>query len=109
MQGVKKYALLNSRFYTPDLLTDHNNLKPVLRTLEHFLERQVIHGIVYCDHYLLQVLADESPQIAAQLEAVPSVNTMLDSCHKIEAQLAYIGVTGFRITSYNVCYTKLLR
>jgi len=97
LPGVKKYALLNSRFYTPDLLTDHDNLKPVLRTLEHCLERGVINGIVYCDHYLLQVLADEAPQIAAQLEAVPSVNNMLDSCHKIEAQLAYIGVTGFKM------------
>jgi collagenase-like PrtC family protease len=97
LHGPKKYALLNSRFYTPELLTDHNRLKPILHTLEHCLERKVINGIVYCDHYLLQVLADESPQIAAQLEAVPSVNTMLDSAHKIEAQLAYIGETGFKM------------
>ncbi|MGE4559410.1 MAG: hypothetical protein AB7E77_04385 [Desulfobulbus sp.] len=97
LQGVRKYALLNSRFYTPELLTDHSSLKPILTTLEHCLERQVITGIVYCDHYLLQVLADESPEIAAQLEAVPSINTMLDSCHKIEAQLAYIRETGFKM------------
>ena len=97
LQGPKKYALLNSRFYTPELLTDHSNIQPVLRTLDHCLERGVIDGIVYCDHYLLQVLADEAPDIAAQLEAVPSVNTMLDSCHKIEAQLAYIGETGFKM------------
>jgi len=97
LEGVKKYALLNSRFYTPDLLTDHKNLKPVLNTLEYFLEQRAIQGIVYCDHYLLQVLADEAPVIAAQLEAVPSVNTMLDSYHKIEAQLAYIRETGFKM------------
>ena len=97
LRGPRKYALLNSRFYTPDLLIDHSLLKPVLRTLEHCLEHQVIDGIVYCDHYLLQVMADESPVIAAHLEAVPSVNTMLDSCHKIEAQLAYIGQTGFKM------------
>lgn len=97
LQGPKKYALLNSRFYTPELLTDHSNIKPVLRALDHCLQRGVIDGIVYCDHYLLQVLADEAPDIAAKLEAVPSVNTMLDSCHKIEAQLAYIGETGFKM------------
>jgi hypothetical protein len=57
----------------------------------------VLDGIVYCDHYLLQTLADEAPEIAAQLEAVPSVNTMLDSCRKIEAQLAYIEETGFKM------------
>ncbi len=96
LRGPKKYALLNSRFYTPELLVDHNNIAPILRTLDHCLEQGVIDGIVYCDHYLLQALADEAPEIAARLEAVPSVNTMLDSCHKIEAQLAYIGETGFR-------------
>ncbi len=97
LRGPKKYALLNSRFYTPELLTDHRSIKPIIRTLEHYLHRGVLDGIVYCDHYLLQVLADEAPDIAAQLEAVPSVNTMLDSCHKIEAQLTYIGETGFKM------------
>lgn len=96
LRGPKKYALLNSRFYTPELLVDHSNIAPILRTLDHCLEQGVIDGIVYCDHYLLQALADEAPEIAARLEAVPSVNTMLDSCRKIEAQLAYIGETGFR-------------
>lgn len=97
LRGPKKYALLNSRFYTPELLTDHNNVKPVIQALDHCLTRGVIDGIVYCDHYLLQVLSDEAPETAAQLEAVPSVNTMLDSCHKIEAQLAYIGETSFKL------------
>lgn len=97
LRGPKKYALLNSRFYTPELLTDHTTIQPVLRVLEHCLQRGVIDGIVYCDHYLLQVLADEGPDIAAQLEAVPSANTMLDSCHKIEAQLSYISETGFKL------------
>lgn len=96
LRGPKKYALLNSRFYTPELLIDHNNIAPILRTLEHCLESGVIDGIVYCDHYLLQALADEAPEIAARLEAVPSANTMLDSCQKIEAQLAYINETGFK-------------
>jgi len=97
LRGPKKYALLNSRFYTPELLTDPSRIEPVLRNLDHCLDRGVIDGIVYCDHYLLQALADQAPDIAAQLEAVPSVNTMLDSCHKIEAQLAYIGETGFKL------------
>lgn len=97
LPGSKKYALLNSRFYPPELLTDHNSIRPVIRTLEHYLHRGVLDGIVYCDHYLLQTLADEAPEIAAQLEAVPSVNTMLDSCRKIESQLAYIGETCFKM------------
>ncbi|WP_051553582.1 hypothetical protein [Desulfobulbus elongatus] len=97
LRGPRKYALLNSRFYAPDLLTDHGVIEPLLRSLDHCLDRGVIDGIVYCDHYLLQVIADHAPEIATQLEAVPSVNTMLDSVRKIEAQLAYIGETGFRL------------
>ncbi len=95
LRGPKKYALLNSRFYTPKMLTDSRNIRPIIDALTQFLERGVLHGIVYCDHYLLQLLADEAPQVAARLEAVPSVNTMLDSFDKIEAQLYYIRETGF--------------
>ena len=95
LRGPKKYALLNSRFYTPKMLTDSRTIRPIIDALTQFLDRGVIHGIVYCDHYLLQLLADEAPQLAACLEAVPSVNTMLDSYDKIEAQLYYIRETGF--------------
>jgi collagenase-like PrtC family protease len=97
LSGTHKYALLNSRFYAPELLTRPDNIKPVIRTLDHYLARGVIDGIVYCDHYLLQLLADKAPSIAARLEAVPSINTMLDTCGKIEAQLAYITETGFKL------------
>ena len=97
LHGPRKYALLNSRFYTPELLTDARSIKPIIQTLEQLLDRGVVHGIVYCDHYLLQVLADEAPALAARLEAVPSVNSMLDSHGKIEAQLAYIRDTGFQV------------
>jgi hypothetical protein len=97
LRGPRKYLLLNSRFYTPELLTDARSIKPIVRTLEQCLDRGVIHGIVYCDHYLLQFLSDEAPAIAMRLEAVPSINTMLDSRGKIEAQLAYISETGFKM------------
>jgi collagenase-like PrtC family protease len=97
LSGTRKYALLNSRFYAPELLTKAENITSVIRTLDHCLARGVINGIVYCDHYLLQLLADKAPLIAARLEAVPSINTMLDTCGKIEAQLAYIRETGFKL------------
>ena len=97
LRGPKKYALLNSRFYAPDLLTDHGFIASVLSNLDYCLEHDVLDGIVYSDHYLLQALADGSPAIAAQLEAVPSANTFQDSVRKIEAQLAYIDETGFHL------------
>ncbi|MCL2457562.1 MAG: hypothetical protein FWF31_01670 [Desulfobulbus sp.] len=96
LPGPKKYALLNSRFYSPALLTDPDFIKSILDSLDQCLDHGVLDGIVYCDHYLLQRLADESPEIAAQLEAVPSINTLPDSVHKIGAQLTYIGETGFK-------------
>ena len=94
--GHKRYALLNSRFYGPELLTDKEQISTLIANLEHCLEQNVIDGIVYCDQYLLQALSNEAPNLAAQLEAVPGLNTMLDSQGKIEAHLAYIGETRFR-------------
>ncbi|MCL2789472.1 MAG: hypothetical protein FWD79_02390 [Desulfobulbus sp.] len=97
LNGPKKYTLLNSRFYSPELLTDHDCIKSILSNLDHCLDRGVLDGIVYNDYYLLQALANGSPEIAAQLEAVPSINAMQDSVRKIEAQLVYIGATGFKM------------
>ena len=96
LPDVRKYALLNSRFHDPRLLVAEQGLRPMVRTLSRLLDRGLVDGIVYCDHYLLQRLADEVPEVAARLEAVPGVNTMLDSFAKVEAQLAYIRETGFR-------------
>ena len=96
LPGVRKYALLNSRFHDPRLLVSGRGLQPLVRTLSGLLDRELVDGIVYCDHYLLQRLADEAPELAVRLEAVPGVNTMLDSFAKVEAQLASIRETGFR-------------
>ncbi|WP_420209036.1 hypothetical protein [Candidatus Electronema sp. JC] len=92
----KRYALLNSRFYGPALLTDREQLRRLINALAICAERKVISGIIYCDHYLLQCLSNEAPDLAAELEAVPGLNTMLDSQAKIDAHLAYIGETRFR-------------
>ncbi|WP_051309358.1 hypothetical protein [Desulfogranum japonicum] len=99
LKTPRKYALMNSRFYMPALLTNTGNMRPILETLAEYLEHGQIDGIVYCDHYLLQRLSDESPEIASSLEAVPGVNTMLDSFKKVEAQLSYIRETKFKCPS----------
>lgn len=96
LPSVKKYALLNSRFYTPEMLTDGHALRPLIRSLERFLQAGVINGIVYCDHYLLQAIADASPTIANQLEAVPSINTMLADFRAIESRIMFIEEAGFK-------------
>jgi collagenase-like PrtC family protease len=91
----RKYALLNSRFYGTSLFTDRKNLNSLVDALDQCAEKGVIDGIIYCDHYLLQLLSDEAPDLAGVLEAVPGINTMLDSHVKVEAQLGYIGETRF--------------
>jgi len=96
LPGPRKYGLLNSRFYGPALFTDRQSLKSVINILDRCAERGVINGIIYCDHYLLQLLSNEAPDLAGALEAVPGINTLLDSYAKVEAQLGYIGETRFR-------------
>jgi collagenase-like PrtC family protease len=93
----KRYLLLNNRFYGPALLTDQRQLRALIQDMEQCVQHGVVNGLVYSDHYLLQALSNEAPDLAAALEAVPSLNTMLDSQGKIEAHLAYIGETRFRL------------
>lgn len=96
LSGPKKYALLNSRFYPPDMLLEKDGLVPLIHDLEYYLDHGVLDGLIYCDHYLIQALAERAPEVAARLEAVPGVNMMLDSLPKIEFQLNYIQATGFK-------------
>ena len=56
LPDVRKYALLNSRFHDPRLLVAEQGLRPMVRTLSRLLDRGLVDGIVYCDHYLLQRL-----------------------------------------------------
>jgi hypothetical protein len=96
LPAPKKYALLNSRFHHPSLYSDKEGLGRIITGLDTLLTAGTLHGIVIVDFYLLQALSDASPQVCAQLEAVPGVNCMLDSFAKIQATLAAIGNTGFK-------------
>jgi len=97
LPGPGKYALLNSRFYSPSLLTDKKGMAEIITALDAFASQDLIDGIVYCDHYLLTRLSDEAPGLAAHLEAIPGANCMLDSHDKIRMQLAHISDTHFRM------------
>jgi len=43
------------------------------------------------------LLSSQAPELASSLEAVPGINSMLDSFDKVEAQLAYIAQTRFKM------------
>ena len=96
LPGPKKYALLNSRFHHPRLYSDKAALRNIIRALDTLLAAGVLHGITIVDFYLLQALSDTSPEVCAQLEAVPGVNCMLDSFAKVQAALAAIAETAFK-------------
>lgn len=97
LEKTKKYVLLNSRFYAPSLLREREELESVVTSLDTFVDRGLLDGIIYCDHYLLQRLSDAAPGLAASLEALPGANSMLDSYAKVENRLNYIGETRFKL------------
>lgn len=94
--GPTKYGLVNSRFHAPESYANQQFLAPLLTALDTLLQAGQLQGIVYSDHYLLQALSDASPEICGQLEAVPSVNCMLDTLPKALWHLDYIAGTRFR-------------
>ena len=93
---VKKFALLNSRFLAPGFYLKPDRLTTVLHNLEVLRHEAGVDGLVFNDHYLLHALAQQAPALCQQLEAVPGVNSQLDSVAKIEATLASIRASGFR-------------
>ncbi|MFA7348551.1 MAG: hypothetical protein WCZ86_12395 [Desulfurivibrionaceae bacterium] len=96
LPGPKKYALLNSRFHHPRLYADKSALQKIIHALDTLLAADALHGITIVDFYLLQALSDLNPEVAAQLEAVPGVNCMLDSFAKVQGCLEAIAETAFK-------------
>lgn len=93
---VRKYALLNSRFNDPATYEDAGRLGALAGLLETLRDAAGLAGIVYADQYMLQALSDAAPDTCAELEAVPSVNAMLDSAPKALTRLRYTESTAFR-------------
>lgn len=93
--GPNKYALLNSRFHTPNLYTG-KGLKPLLQRLEILLSTDTLQGILFADLFLLQALSDASPELARALEAVPSVNCVVNTLDSALALLDVVDKTRFK-------------
>lgn len=97
IEGVKKYALLNSRFLAPETYLDPEFLGGLVADLEYLLQEGVLDGIVFSDAYLIQALSDAGPEAASRLEAIPSINMMFDSFDKVRAVMDLISRTHFRL------------
>lgn len=94
--SVRKYLLLNSRLHHPGLYLDEKMVTPTLTKIENLLDAGVLDGVVYADHYYLQLLADADPDMACRLEAVPSVNFMIDCWAKLQSTMEALAATPFR-------------
>ncbi len=94
-----RYLLMNSRFHLQDGYLEARRLGGTVDTLRRLLSAGVVRGIVFADAYLLAALARFSPQTACELEAVPSVNFMIDDIHKLQETLGFVADTAFRLPS----------
>jgi hypothetical protein len=96
VKGIRVYALINGRWIPPQRYLDPKALNPLCSTLDRLITEVDLAGLVFADLYFLSSLGAASGDIAKHLEAVPSVNFMLDAAPKIESVIAAIARTPFR-------------
>lgn len=82
LQAPRKYVLANGRFHLPDQYLRQDRLELLAGQLLVLEEAGALDGIVFSDAYLLLALAKQSPQLVARLEAIPSINFVIDSIEK---------------------------
>ncbi|MBW1988775.1 MAG: hypothetical protein JRI97_04430, partial [Deltaproteobacteria bacterium] len=95
VSGPKKYVLLNARFHRPGQYLDHGRLGRVADLLFALVDAGQVRGVVLADAYMATALSDFAPDLCRELEAVPSVNCMLDSAEKVSAWLDFLAGTNF--------------
>ncbi|MDD4649402.1 MAG: hypothetical protein PHO79_05220 [Desulfoplanes sp.] len=93
----KKHLLLNGRFQNPACYFRGPELKKLITSLEFWVEHAGINGIILADMYLLTTLSNEAPDLAQELQAIPSVNCMIDNADKALSFLELIASTRFRM------------
>jgi len=106
---VLKYLLLNSRIHNPAGYSDKDTLAAIMNTLAQLNDAGLLDGIIYADAYFLQALSDTTPDIARKLEAVPSINCMLDSFEKIRATFDILSSMHFKPPQKIILYRGLNR
>lgn len=93
----KKHLLLNGRFQNPTCYFKGPELKELITALEFWVAQAGVNGIILSDMYLLTTLSRESPTLARELEAIPSVNCMIDNADKALSFLGLMETTSFKM------------
>lgn len=91
--STSKFALLNSRFHLQEVYEAPDR---IIRLLSSLREAGQLDGLFFADGYLLRALSDRAPSLTRELEAVPSVNCMLDTAPRIRAWLQLVSATNFK-------------
>jgi collagenase-like PrtC family protease len=93
----QKYLLANGRFHQSDNYLRSEQLAPLIEDLNRLVEAGCLTGIVFSDSYLLLALAEQAPRLVANIQAVPSINFVIDAVDKVGAVLALVEAIGFRL------------
>jgi collagenase-like PrtC family protease len=93
----KKHILLNGRFQHPDRYFRGEELTALIKALAFWVDNVGVDGIILADMYLLTTLSREAPGLAGSLQAIPSVNCMIDTADKGMSFLELIESTRFRM------------
>lgn len=93
---IKKYCLLNTRFIRPENYFDAEFLDRILGQVQILWDAGCVDGIVFSDLYFLNALSQTGHGLVPELEAVPGVNTMLDSPAKAVSMLDALARTRFK-------------
>lgn len=99
LSDIPRYLLVNARLQAPSLYSDVVHMLEVVSILERLIAEAGLTGIVISDGYYLNALAKAAPDVCARLEAVPSVNCMIDSSQRAMAWLRLVERSGFRVPS----------
>lgn len=91
-----RHVLLNARLHRPDAYFDADRLAATAERLDFLAGEVAVNGLIFADFYYLQALTDAHPDVAAKLEAQPSINCLLDSPDRVFATLDAIERTRFR-------------
>lgn len=96
LDGVRKHVLMNTRIHAPDKYFSTDAIDATASLLARLTDEAHIHGLIFSDAYYLQALSDAHPELATRLEAVPSVNTIIDSAERAFSLLDMIATTRFQ-------------
>lgn len=99
LQGIpipRKYLLANGRFQPAGRYLADDGLTRLIRRIEQLCATDLLDGIIFSDPYFLMILSEAVPDLAARLEAIPSINFMIDTEAKLAAVFAAVSLGRFR-------------